>query len=538
MRTPLTVLLCGCLTLTAQAQTATGAGRLEDALRDLVDDGVVRAAVVGHYDGDSTRFVGIGAVGGGAGSRPPGADDVFEIGSISKVFTALLTERLVRAGRLDWDAPISRYLPDVGFASDAVAAITLRELATHRSGLPRLPDNLEITDPDDPYAGYGRAELTAFLESHAPSRLEKHYGYSNLGAGLLGLIAGDAAGGGYAAALRRELLDPLDMNATQSGLVPPPDGLLVRGFSEGQDAANWGGFDALAGAGALLSTAADLMAFARLNLTDNPQRPLLDAIRVAQHGGPTALGWHVDGSGGDTTFWHNGGTGGYASYLGLHPGAGRAVVVLTASTAYAEITDLGEQLLQQTPPAHPPLPLAAYSGAYRLDGNMVLTVFEQRRRLYAQATGQGAFPLKFEPPDRFSHAAAGIVITFDTDAAGQVVGLELDQGGSRRSAARVSDAEGPQRYEPIERSAAQLAPYAGRYRFSRDAVLTVELQGDQLRAQLSGQPFFPVYAYAPDRFFYRVVDAQLEFERAADGQVVAVVLHQGGEQRAPRIDDD
>ena len=117
-----------------------------------VERGDARAIAVGLYNNGQTQFLGLGKL-RRSGDRAPQGDTLFEIGSISKVFTSLLTQVQIAEGRLDWDDTISDRLPETDFASDAVASITLRELATHTSGLPRLPNNMAPAEPLNPYKG-------------------------------------------------------------------------------------------------------------------------------------------------------------------------------------------------------------------------------------------------------------------------------------------------------------------------------------------------------------------------------------------------
>ena len=162
-------------------------------LEQAIARGDARAVAVGLFDNGETKVIGLGRLSRDT-RQPPQGDTVFEIGSITKVFTSLLTQVQVDDGRIGWDDSIGSRLPRTQFRSDAVASIKLRELASHSSGLPRLPDNMNPADPLNPYEGYGRGQLLSFLSRYDPDSLAKEYAYSNLGAGLLGEIAAYAAG--------------------------------------------------------------------------------------------------------------------------------------------------------------------------------------------------------------------------------------------------------------------------------------------------------------------------------------------------------
>lgn len=533
-----TLIMIFAITLSAAGHAAdpTFIPEVAAGLEQAIERGDARAISVGLYDNGQTAVIGFGHMRRDDSSAPRG-DSVFEIGSISKVFTSLLTQVQADEDLLDWDEAIGDRLPDTDFASDAVASITLRELATHTSGLPRLPDNMDPADPLNPYKGYERFQLLLYLAGFEPETLVKEYDYSNLGAGVLGVLAGDAAGGGYAQAIERDVLHPLGMEDSGVRLRKDQVDRLAHGFSAGADMPNWDGFDALAGAGALLSTVDDQLRFIRQNLDPQILREPLEAIRVPQAGGRTAFGWHIlDIDDGGPAYWHNGGTGGYASFLAIRPDTGTGVVILATSTEYNTITELGFAQITGHVADEETTDLVKYPGSYQLAEGFVLSISIDGGRLFAQATGQGAFPLTPSAENEFVFPAADVRIVFELADGGRAEKLTLHQGGQVLPAPRVADDQGPQSREEITLTAAQLNDYVGEFQLTPAAVISVVARNRQLYAQLTGQAAFPVFAYEPDKFFYKVVDAQLHFERGENGPVIAVVLHQGGEQRAPRVD--
>ena len=528
----LSVLAAMCF-LSAEASAMPLKTEVSDELDRLVDSGKARAIVVGVYADGEREFHAFGQLGRNNTSAPT-QRTLFEIGSISKVFTALLTQTLVESGKLDWDAPISRYLSGVEFASTSVAAISLRELAAHTSGLPRLPDNIAPTDPLDPYAGYEREHLFSFLADFDPDALEKTYAYSNLGAGLLGVIAADAFGGSYGDAIRSQVLEPLALDATSQGF-PAGKKQRAQGFSQGADMPDWSGFDALAGAGALVSNAADQLEFAAQTLKPDALADALNTIQTPQDSGVTGLGWHIlDDDTAAPIVWHNGGTGGFASFLGLHHDAQTAVVILAASTEYDLITSLGVRQIGDQPGEESATDYNRFVGAYRLNGNMVLTLFVDGTRLMAQATGQGAFPLQAHGENEFRFDPAGVRIVFD-DGDGPADSMQFHQGGSTTRAKRVAESEGVVQHVEVDIDPHLLGDYTGEFELAPGVTLNVVVRQQQLFVQLTGQSAFPVFPFSADRFFYKIVDAQLHFERDDSGKVVAVELHQAGVQRAVKL---
>ena len=522
MRRLFVVFLLWATSLNAQHQ------EFQPLIDEVVDDGRARTVVVGFYDaGETSTLV--------AGS--PGApSSIFEIGSITKVFTSLLVQTLVDAEKLDWDQSLSDSLPDVDFASDAVAAITLRELSTHTSGLPRLPDNMSFDNPHDPYAGYNRELLLEFIAGFDPESLDRSYEYSNLGAGLLGEIAADAAGASYAEAMQRRVFAPLAMTSSTVGLRGELADRLVTGFSDGANMANWSGFEALAGAGAITSSVDDMLRFIDSNLNESAMQTSFAAIRKKQGPGSMALGWHLQKTDAGTVHWHNGGTGGYASFVGINFEERKGVVLLSASTDYSGMTQLGFVLVSGQLPKPTATDFTPFEGVYELGDGFYLTLFERGGRLQGQATGQGAFPLDHTDDNEFRFDAASIIIRFPENIDGRVDSMLFSQGGAEKTVARVDDALGTLPLEEINVAPDIMQDYVGKYRLAPGAVITIDVSSGQLFAQLTGQQSLPVFPFEPDKFFYKVVDAKLYFERDDDGRVVSVTLDQAGLKQAPRID--
>ena len=514
------------------ANDAVASSDVNTVIQQYVDDARARVVVVAEIRGDDETI----HVAGGHGDVAA-REALFEIGSISKVFTALLAQVQVDAGGLDWGATLGDVMADVEFASEAVAAITLRQLATHTSGLPRLPDNLSLENSLDPYADYALTDLVEFLERFAPEDLDNDYVYSNLGAGLLGVVAADAADASFGDAMQDQVLAPLAMQSSTVGLTGVRDARLVPGFSDGADMPNWSGFDALAGAGAIVSNIDDLLRFARMNFDDAALDGSLAAIRSAEPDAKTALGWHVDWHDAGDVYWHNGGTGGYASFLAIRPATNEAVVVLSASTEYEAVTALGIALINNQPLAGDATALQRFAGVYELSPGLNLTLFVEDGRLFGQATGQAAFPLTQDGALAFDYAAANIRLEFPHTGDDPVDSVDFKQGSFRTTAPRLDDKFGVPRPSEIDVSAEALRDYEGEYRLAPGVKLTVTRHESQLFAQLSGQQAFPVFAYDTDKFFYRVVDARLQFERDDSGLVVAVILDQAGKKRLPRIEN-
>ena len=174
-------------------------------------------------------------------------------------------------------------------------------------------------------------------------------------------------------------------------------------------------------------------------------------------------------------------------------------------------------------------------GTYKLTDKFLLKVLRINDGLYAQATRQAAFPIFPSAPNEFFAKIAGISMSFSRGPAGAIDGLVLHQNGDRM-APKLSASQPPHGPKEIAFDAATFGDYVGKYQFDFGAVLDVVLKSDHLEAQLTGQAALPIFPNTKDKFFYTVVDAQLDFERDAGEKIVAVVLHQNGrDMRAPRV---
>jgi CubicO group peptidase (beta-lactamase class C family) len=414
---------------------------IRSVLETRIATGVVSGLVVGLLEPDgSRRYLGAGQSGT---ARALDARTVFEIGSITKTFTGALLAQMAEAGEVTLDQPLARLLPDSVKVPERGRPITLLDVATHTSGLPRLPDAFQPADMTNPYADYTVADLYAFLARHQLRREpEAEYEYSNLAVGLLGHALALRAGGPYEDVLRARILDPLSMNDTRITLSADLSGRLATGHDRaGRPVPNWD-IPTLAGAGALRSTAADMLTYLAAQLHP-PATPLGRALRVAHEARRPAgarqrvgLGWHVRDAGTDSAMvWHNGGTGGYHTFAGFVPSRGTAVVVLANSSA--DIDDIGVFLLHPASPmpqermevAVTPAVLERYVGSYELTPQFAIEVTLRTSRLYVQATGQPEFPIYASSDSTFFLRVVEAGLTFQRDSAGTVTGLVLHQNG-------------------------------------------------------------------------------------------------------------
>jgi len=323
-------------------------------IRDRVDARRSSGIAVGILDPDGrTRVFAYGTSGT---SRPLDEQSVFEIGSITKTFTATTLADMVAKGEVKLDDPVAKYLPSTAHVpSRNGREITLVDLATQSSGLPRMPSNFAPKDQSNPYADYTEQQAIDFVSSYQlPRDIGSKYEYSNLGMGLLGIALSHREGVSYEALVRKHVIDPLGMNDTRVTFTPSMRERLALGHDEaGAVVSNWD-IPALAGAGALRSTVSDMLRYLQAYV-DPSHTTLTQAIQMAQTkryatDNPNlslGLAWHIlTTAAGSAITWHNGGTGGYCSFAAFCKDPAVGVVILSNRFSATETDKIGMALIK------------------------------------------------------------------------------------------------------------------------------------------------------------------------------------------------
>lgn len=412
--------------------------------------------VVGVVEGGQRRVVSYGRI-ATDDSREVDGDTVYEIGSITKVFTAILLADLVGEGAFELETPVQRVLgPDVTVPTRNGDEITLLHLTTHSSGLPRMPNNFRPADAGNPYADYTVAQLYEFLSSHELQRdIGAEVEYSNLATGLLGHALAVSQETDYETLVSERLLEPLAMADTSVTLSSSQQERLAIGHSvQLRPVANWD-LPTLAGAGALRSTVNDMLTFveANLGLHESPLQVAMAETHAPRRDFPgpdmqIGLGWVIRGGHGRELHWHNGGTGGYRSFLGFDLESKTGVVVL--SNSGDSVDDLGFHLLDSRyplviPPAMrtavevDPAVFDDYAGRYQLMENVVFTVTREGDGLFVHITGQPRLQVFPESEARYFYRVVDAQITFGRGEDGSVDHLVLHQGGRDQRAERLAE---------------------------------------------------------------------------------------------------
>ncbi len=340
-----TILVAGAPTQESRPAAAWSA-RVQALVAPLQKKGEITDLALGIVDGTATHEFFFG---------PAGVDahTLFEIGSVTKVFTGIALASLVHARELALTDTLAQHLPAELAIPPQGRPIQLVDLATHTSGLSRLPPNLVVKNQGDPYRDYRAADLREALPVVALTRAPGKYEYSNFGVGLLGWVLARHEQCSFDALLATHVCEPLGLVETRCELDAALAKRLVGGHDEqGRPVPHWHFTEAMAGAGALRSSLADMLRFVRANLglvapESAPVLQLAQQVHFAEVPAPQrrlGLGWHFEKLPHCVALWHNGGTGGFRTFLGFVPETKTGVVVL--ANRARSVDPLGFRLLQ------------------------------------------------------------------------------------------------------------------------------------------------------------------------------------------------
>jgi CubicO group peptidase (beta-lactamase class C family) len=415
---------------------------------------------VGVVSGKGHRVIGYGKLSHEI-DQVPDSETVFGMGSITKTFTATLLADMVIRGEVQIEDPISKFLPSsVKVPIRNGKEITLLDLATHTSGLPKFPDNLSPSNPINPFADYGVEKLYSFVSNYTlTGDIGTEYVYSNVGYGLLGHLLSKIAGMEYEDLLTSFICEPLEMKRTkirrsaeiQKNMAVGHDGSLQA--TPNQDSL------VMEGAGAIYSTAEDMLRFIGANLgiqqtqlTPTMQKmhhPLKTAGQVERQIG---LGWHVLNKYGSEIVLHNGFGGGYHAFCGFDRSKNFGVVVLSNSNNNAD--DIGLHLLnsnyelieykqkaKRVPITLKPDIYDNYVGEYEFSElSMSIEILVEGDSLFVDLGDQGKSEILSETENRFFlKEAEDIEITFALDEQGTVTHLTAYQDGHPLEGKRINN---------------------------------------------------------------------------------------------------
>lgn len=394
-------------------------------------------------------------------------DTIFEIGSVTKVFTSLVLADMVNRKEVALDDPAAKYLPqNVRMPERNGKSITLHDLSTHTSGLPPVPSNRKLDSRNLFADDYSVNDLYQFLSGYSlPRDPGSEFEYSNLGAGLLGHLLAYRAGTDFESLIGTRITQPLTMPDTGIALSFSMEQRMATGHNAMLAPVATLGFTTLAGAGALRSSANDMLTFleAFLGYKESPLSPAMKAmLEVRRPAGKMeiGLGWIIYSTDGQEIAGHSGRTRGFCSTVGFNPKERIGVVVLSNASTLSGVEDIGLHLLNpklplanpEAPKQHTEIPidpklLDDYTGRYQVTSNLTFEITRDGDRLFAQGFAQlrpsdltalPKFELFAEGEKNFFAKVADSQITFESGPDGRAKSLVLHKAGRHMPAPRLS----------------------------------------------------------------------------------------------------
>jgi len=370
------------------------------------------------------------------------ANTLFEIGSISKTFTALALASMVKEGKIKLTDHVQNYLPEqVKLSVKNGKHITFLSLSNHSSGLPRLPTNMPFSNPLNPYADYTVEMMYEFLNEYKlPREVGEVHEYSNLAVGLLGHVLALIDKKSYQDMVTDRVLIPLNMMNTFVKIPDSKIGLMSNGHNDQLSATQHWQLPTLAGAGALNSSATDMASYLKANMS---KEQLSDEFTLSHtstglFGNPDTkigLGWIILKGKDNPYYMHNGGTGGFRSFIAFDQKQQKGIVILTNSIfeldeiGHAFINNQLDKVALTTPINVAKKALDKLNGEFQLAPNFVLTITNDESQLYVQATGQQKLTLTAISKTEYVNQAVKAKIVFEVNEAGKATSLTLYQGG-------------------------------------------------------------------------------------------------------------
>lgn len=433
---------------------------VKKAAEPLIKKQLVDGLSIGYLEGEHYGSVHLGS--SGKDGKPANNMTLYEIGSISKVFTSLLLADAVARGEITLDAPAEvKNAAGIRLPARDGRAIQWLDLSTHRSALPRLPTNLQPADPKDPYRDYDATQAAAFLNTYElPRKPGEKQEYSNLGAAVLGYLIAQQAGKTYSQLLSERIAEPLRMADCTVELNEEQTARFATPHSDFEVVTAPWVFADMPGAGGIRATMRDMMRFAKAQLS-SPDGKLGEAIELAwkQHSGTdasgpaTGLGWMIAGDG--QTRWHNGRTGGFASAMFINRPLKSAVIVLCNTSVAGEADLLATRLIQKAAgqdveaaprAADDPVPdkpgidakhRRRLVGRYQLAPDFIFTVRDKDGHLMVGITNQPTQEVFPDSPTRWSYRGVDATLEFQLPKTGPAQSLILHQNGIQQTARRM-----------------------------------------------------------------------------------------------------
>ncbi len=559
---------------TAAAKTDAIPQEVKTHVDALIEAGVNTGIVIGVLDADGEHFYSKGVRSMKTGV-PVDENSVFEIGSISKTFTCTILADMVKEGKMKLDDPLQKYMPKgITVPTRNGKEITLVSMANHTSALPRMPSNFDPADNNNPYADYTERLLYEFLNGYELTRdIGSQFEYSNYAMGLLGYTLAQQNEMTYAELLKKRITGPLGMNNTDIVCGVTMKANLAKGHSGLEEVSNWD-LATLAGAGAIRSTASDMLKYLAANMK-GINKNLKPAVQLAHKKSTMGedlpdmgLGWFIQEVNGMPALSHGGATGGYRAFAGFLKDGNKAVVVLTNSTANVE--NIGQHLFDSTVALKEVKRLIANDLKVIIDKEGIRKGKETYRKLRADKSEDyewdegdlnnlgysylnkgemdkaiAVFQLNIEayPEESNPYDSMGEAYMKNEDKEKAIKyykkSIELNPGNQngidmlKKMGVDVSDL-----VKEVKVDAKIMKSYVGKYQLTPAFFITVTHEDGGLHIQATGQSKFPVFPKSETRFYLKVVEADIEFYPSEDGKVDKMTLFQNGaEMKGLRVKD-
>jgi D-alanyl-D-alanine-carboxypeptidase/D-alanyl-D-alanine-endopeptidase len=495
------------------------------------------------------------------GGQPVNEHSIYEIGSITKTFTATLLADEVLKGEMKLDDPAQKYLPEtVHMPMYEGKSITLGNLSDHTSSLPRMPSNFNPEDPLNPYADYIEEDLFEFISSYTLTRpIGSEFEYSNLAMGLLGQILARQAKTSYEELMLSKIAKPLQMNETKITLDENMKRNLAYGYAGGKQVKNWD-LPGMAGAGAIRSSASDLIKYvsAQMDLTKTSLHDAIMLTHQPRHnkaaGNEIGLNWAIDNVKGHKVINHGGATGGYRAFVGFTDKMG--VVVMT--NCDLDIEDIGVHILVPEFPLHEVKPkvitwikdeidangskkledhyekMKKEKGEYysidEMEINALGYMYMNEKKDLKAATAVFAinmkeFPASFNVYDSYAEALMQAGNTKDA-ITNYKKSLELNPGNTNgiemlAKMGVVYELKAPEMDEVL------LTSYDGTYELAQGFNIVITHEGNRLYGRATGQEQFELFPKSATEFYLKVVEARVTFAKNDKGEM-GMTLYQNG----------
>jgi len=447
MNTILNGLAVGFCTLIIIKSSLVFASSETETIKQLVEHSIAKKKAVGVsiaiIEDNKVEYLNFGLINKNK-RQSTTSNNLFEIGSISKTFTSMALASMVKEGKVKLDDPVQKYLPStVKVPARNGKVITLLSLANHTSALPRLPNNMPFGDPTDPYADYTVELMYEFLNGYELTRdIGEQLEYSNLAVGLLGHVLGLIDNKTYGQVIKNRVLNPLSMSDTFITVPESHASLFSDGHGADLNKAKHWQLPTLAGAGAIISNLTDMAKYLKANLNQKPLNKVVSlthqqTTELGIKGPKVGLAWFIAEHKNGTYLWHNGGTGGFRSFIGFDKENNKGIVILentsngmdTLGNAY--LTGTLDKLKSDTFNVIEveSAKLKLLNGHFELMPGFAIHVTNQESQLFIQATGQGRIPLTAKSELEFINVQVQAKIVFDVDDKGQAISLTLFQAG-------------------------------------------------------------------------------------------------------------